>query len=233
MAGFTIGEFPVSGPRADDFLLTLGRAVHIATLFEYKSRELVVQLRSTEGMGLISVEAEDLDDLLGITAKNEPSADSHDLEKWSLQEAAARAKTAKQPLAHVLERLYDEVYADPHGIEKLKEARKGRNWIAHAAGLVFLPALSSESENFFRNFRNAVLLTAHADALVSALTWVEPECWHSVGPPREYVQIYPELVVTWVFEKIWDLIPMDDLPNWQPHPGGPHQRFREYMAEKF
>ena len=231
MSGFTIGELPISEPRADDFLLTLGRAVHIAAVFEHKSRELVVRLRSTEGIGPISVEIKDLDDLLGVATERESVVESHDLERWRLQEAAARAKTARQPLAHVLERLHDEVYADPHGIEKLKEARVGRNWIAHTAGLVFLPASMSWAEGqFLRSFRNAVLLMAHADALVSALTWSEPDGWHSVGPPKEYAELYPELVVTWVFEKIWDLIPMNDLPKWKPHPGGPHRRLQEYIS---
>lgn len=233
MSGFTIGEFPISEPRADDFFLTLGRAVHIAAVFERKSRELVVRLRSVESMGPMFVEVKDLDDLLGITAEKESTAETFDSQKWHLQEVAARARTAKQPLAHVLQRLYEEVYADPHGIEKLKGARKGRNWIAHAAGLVFLPSRSWTEDHFLRSFRNAVLLMAHADALVSALTWVEPDCWHSVGPPEEYAELYPELVVTWVFENIWDLVPMDDLPDWQPHPGGPHQRLQEHLITRF
>jgi hypothetical protein len=214
--------------------VTLGRAVHIAAVFEDKSRKLVTALRTIEGMDPMFVEVKDLDDLLGIGKVQESSGDSLDSEKWRLREAVAHAATAKQPLAHVLKRLYKNVYDDPHGIEKLEEARRARNWVAHTAGLVFLPDHRSWVDGYFlRSFRNAVLLVAYADALVSALTWIEPDCWHSVGPPEEYSDVYPELVVTWVFERIWDLVPMDDLPPWQPHPGGPHQRLRERLENGF
>lgn len=233
-ASFTIGEFAIRDSRADDYLLTLGRAIHIAAMFEHKSRELVATLRTCEGLGPMLVEVNDLDDLLGVTRIEESNEGNYDPERWRLRELAARAKTQKQPLAHVLDRLHKEVYNDSHGVEKLMDARKGRNWIAHAAGVVFIPSSRSWTEgHFLRSFRNAVLVVAHADALVSALTWIEPDGWHSVGPPEAYSQVYPELVVTWVLEKIWDLVPKDDLPAWKPHPGGPHQRLQERITNGF
>lgn len=229
-AGYTIGEYAIRDSRADDYLLSLGRAIHIAAMFEHKSRELVATLRASDGMGPMLVEVNDLDDLFGVSRIQESTEGTYDPERWRLRELAARAKAQKQPLAHVLDRLHEEVYSDPYGVEKLIQARKGRNWIAHTAGLVFLPSSRSWTEgHFLHSFRNAVFFVAHADALVSALTWIEPEGWHSFGPPEAYSLVYPELVVTWVLEKIWDLVPKDDLPPWQPHPGGPHERLQERL----
>jgi hypothetical protein len=230
VAGYTIGEYEASDSRADDYMVALGRAMHIATVFEHKSRGLVTTLRTIEGLGPIFHYIEDIDDLFGVGTRPEPKQGDMVAEEWSLREAAAAAKTARQPLAHVLERLCREVYDDPHGIEKLREARAGRNWVAHNAGLIFLQDHQHWTQgHFLRSFRNAVLLIAYADALVSEWTWIEPDCWHSVGPPKEYSEVYPELVVTWVFEKIWDLVPTDDLPSWKPHAGGPYQRLQERL----
>lgn len=175
---WTLHYQPISNPRADDALLTLGRALYISNAFEDKCRYV---LRMVNLIELIN---------------GDPV--------MKLEEALAHVPKDKM-LDVTLQRLGHLFPVDPGQADVLAAARRARNYIAHEGGLFGIHSeLMTRLCERLEQLRGAVRDLAVGDNLMSLWTFGmnnprEPA-------PEMLVAAYTGVVVRWVFEPVWDLL---------------------------
>jgi hypothetical protein len=157
----------------DEFLLSLGKALVLATLFEEKCRYILRLVKIVEGYK-DSTESEDLDDILS-------SVDS----------------LVKQlTLAKTIGSIMGPLKVTSSNVEVLRSAREARNYIAHEAGNL---SPSSQSKTIFacqRQLRERLAPLVAGDNLVSA--WVY-EIEEKEPAPKRIQSEYLQRAISWVF----------------------------------
>jgi hypothetical protein len=176
--GWTLHFQPIRNTRADDALLTLGRALYISNAFEEKCRYVLRMINLIENLNGDPV--------------------------LKLQEAIARAPTDEM-LDPTLQRIVQLLPVAGEQAEVLAVARRARNYIAHEGGLF---SIHSESTAHLcerlERLRHAVRDLAVGDNLMSGWTfqitdWKEPA-------PKMLIAAYEGMVDRWVFDPVWDLL---------------------------
>lgn len=175
---WTLHYQPIRNPRADDALLTLGRALYISNAFEDKCRYALRMINLIEKMSGDPV--------------------------LKLEEAIAQAPKDKM-LDPTLQRLGQLLPAAGEQAEVLAAARRARNYIAHEGGLF---SIHSESNAHLcerlEQLRRAVRDLAAGDNVMSWWTF-EMDNWKELAP-QMLIAAYDGVVDRWVFEPVWNLL---------------------------
>jgi hypothetical protein len=173
---------PVRNPLADEGLLTLGRAVHVSSMFEANCR-FVLRIGNL-------VESIESDPVLGL---------EHHI-----------AAAPKDGLLHkTLDRLLTLLpkAADQAGV--LSAAREARNYIAHEAAVFDLRAESTtRMMERLEELRPRVRDLASGDNVVS--TWMAAIEEPDEHRPRDLIAAYPDVIDRWVFHPVWELLGTGD-----------------------
>ncbi len=172
--GWSLGYLPIKEPELlDAYLLSLGKAVYLASCFEHKCR-YVLRIAKLVDFG------EEND-------RREPDAFT----------TFAQGLTDRM-LGPTLRELGLQSLVTPEYARRLDDAREARNWIAHEAGaMTDLHGISAKmlAEQTVELGKQLDILVA-GDNLISR--WVY-EIEDKEAAPREIQQRYPALVRNWVF----------------------------------
>jgi hypothetical protein len=175
---WTLHFQPIRNPRADDVLLSLGRALYISNAFEDKCRYVLRMINLIDKI------------------KGDPVL--------KLEEAIAQVPKDKM-LDPTLQRLGQLLPVDGEQAEVLAAARRARNYIAHEGGLF---SIHSESMTHLcerlEQLRRAVRDLAAGDNLMSGWTF-EIDNWKELAP-QMLIAAYDGVVDRWVFDPVWNLL---------------------------
>jgi len=174
---WSIGHHPPKEPELlDEFLLSLGRALYLATMFEHKCRYIVrlAQLQNNINTG------EQFDAALEIV------------------------NALKDPvLKHAITQIAEFFTLDEAAVAALDRAREARNTLAHeiaAMGPTFAIRAGTLRDRTGL-LEAAVQDLVAGDNVVSAMGY---EIEEKERAPRSIVEAYPHRVSAWVFQGVYD-----------------------------
>ncbi len=176
--GWTLHFQPIRNSRADDALLTLGRALYISNAFEDKCRYVLRMINLVEKI------------------RSDPVLE--------LEEAIAQAPKDTM-LDPTLQSVGQLLPVAGEQAEVLAGARRARNYIAHEGGLFSIHSeANADLCERLELLRRAVRDLAVGDNLMSGwmfqiTDWKEPA-------PKMLIAAYEGVVDRWVFDPVWNLL---------------------------
>lgn len=203
---WTIHLQPIQNPRADDVLLTLGRATYVAGRFERKCKFVLRIVKLVD------------------TMHPDKAADP----VMGLEEAIARLPK-DQLLGRTLEQLTSQMPAKQSEDGLLRGAREARNFIAHeGANFGVHSPVGTWLVEHLDKLHDEVRNLAAGDNLISlwAFGIEEPR------QPKPVVLIagYEDALVRWVLGPVWDLLSNPSVDPSVPDDGRFHERIEHYRA---
>jgi hypothetical protein len=172
--GWSLGFFPAREPELMDlFLLSVGKALSLATGFELKCKHIY---------GSIALK-ESLENGIGFDAALELIGTLQD----------------KQTLNTTVNRACNYLGSEPEIVEVLRKARLARNWIAHESASVGCIS-DADATSILRRYSDLmpqVSDLAKGDNVVSAWCY---EISEKESAPIGIQNKYVELVLAWVFQ---------------------------------
>lgn len=204
---WTIHYQPIQNPRADDVLLTFGRATYAAGKFEDKCK-YVLRI-----FNLVSAVYPDdtADPVMG------------------LEEAIARLPP-EGTLNNSIQRLMKQMPAKQPEGGFLHAARKARNFIAHEGSSFGIHSPGgTQLVEYLDKLHEAVRDLAAGDNLISLWEFeIEEPDWPT---PSALIAGYEDALVRWVLGPVWDLLSNPSVDPSVPDDGRFHERVEHYRAE--
>lgn len=171
-------RFPEEPQRVNKFFKALGKALYIATAFEWKCRYVLRIAKAVE-------EYQETNDSAATLALLQAAKD--------------------KMLAPTLSELQRFPIVQPNEVQVLERAKDARNFIAHE-GAGIGPVASASARTIAeqtKRLRCEVANLVAGDNIVSA--WIY-EIEEKEVAPREIQRLYPQWVDRWVFEDKWHVI---------------------------
>lgn len=203
---WTIHYQPIRNERADNVLLTLGRAIYAASQFEGKCQYVLRIIKLVDTMH----PDKSADPVMGL-------------------EEAITSLPRDQVLARALQQLAAQMPAKKSEAELLQAAKQARNFIAHeGASFGLHPPAGQQLVEHLDKLHDAVRDLAAGDNLISlwALGIDEPRA----TKPSPFIAAYEDALVRWILGPVWDLLTDPSVDPSVPDDGQVHERMEHYRA---